>query len=117
MTIKTTVQEHRVLARVDSDSEGINSSLFSRSSKLSNSCFEIKSIPVAEYQRRPIVNHTALKNRQPCGALIISRESIDASLVSEVIRVISCWCEEKNEWDNWARWIYGSVIGRRDYAV
>ncbi|KAH0944237.1 hypothetical protein HID58_003874 [Brassica napus] len=77
--------------------------------KFGNSTFLIDSIPVAEFQGRPLADHPAVQNGRPPGALTIPRELLDASTVAEAIAVISCWYEDKTEWGSRIGWIYGSV--------
>ncbi|KAG8374572.1 hypothetical protein BUALT_Bualt10G0009400 [Buddleja alternifolia] len=99
--------EHRALRMGDSDDDEMNPSIFSK--RFGNSSFLIDSIPVAEFQGRPLADHPAVKNGRPPGALTIPRELLDASTVAEAISVISCWYEDKTEWGNRVGWIYGSV--------
>lgn len=106
-TIKTAPEEHRALRMGDDDDDEMNPSLFSK--RFGNSSFLIDSIPVAEFQGRPLADHPAVKNGRPPGALTIPRELLDASTVAEAISVISCWYEDKTEWGNRVGWIYGSV--------
>ncbi|XP_075476236.1 cellulose synthase-like protein D2 [Primulina tabacum] len=106
-SISTAPDEHRALRMGDPDDEEMNPSLFSK--RFGNSSFLIDSIPVAEFQGRPLADHPAVKNGRPPGALTISRELLDASTVAEAISVISCWYEDKTEWGNRVGWIYGSV--------
>jgi cellulose synthase/poly-beta-1,6-N-acetylglucosamine synthase-like glycosyltransferase len=91
----------------DYDDEEMNLSLLPK--KFGNSTFLIDSIPVTEFQGRPLADHPAVKNGRPPGALTIPRELLDASTVAEAISVISCWYEDKTEWGNRVGWIYGSV--------
>lgn len=102
-----TSEEHRALRRGDSDDEEMNLSLAPKA--FGNSAVLIDSIPVAEFQGRPLADHPAVKNGRPPGALTIPREHLDASTVAEAISVISCWYEEKTEWGQRVGWIYGSV--------
>ncbi|KAI9383419.1 hypothetical protein POPTR_013G082200v4 [Populus trichocarpa] len=106
-SIANTPEENRALRMGDSDDEEMNLSLLPK--KFGNSTFLIDSIPVAEYQGRPLADHPAVKNGRPPGALTIPRELLDASTVAEAISVISCWYEDKTEWGNRVGWIYGSV--------
>ncbi|KAL4570464.1 hypothetical protein LXL04_026119 [Taraxacum kok-saghyz] len=94
------------MADYDSDSE-MNMSLFPK--KFGNSSLLIDTIPIAEFQGRPLADHPAVQNGRPPGALTIPRELLDASTVAEAISVISCWYEDKTEWGNRVGWIYGSV--------
>ncbi|KAG0472841.1 hypothetical protein HPP92_014698 [Vanilla planifolia] len=88
---------------------GLNSILSSFPSKFGNSSFLVDSIPVAEYQGRPLADHPSVKNGRPPGALTIPRDPLDASTVAEAISVVSCWYEDKTEWGSRVGWIYGSV--------
>ncbi|KAM1784163.1 hypothetical protein ACFX11_042407 [Malus domestica] len=104
---KNTSEENRSLRMGDSDDEEMNLSLLPK--RFGNSTFLIDSIPVAEFQGRPLADHPAVKNGRPPGALTIPRELLDASTVAEAISVISCWYEDKTEWGERVGWIYGSV--------
>ncbi|KAA8525835.1 hypothetical protein F0562_007690 [Nyssa sinensis] len=106
-TIASASVETRSLRMGDSDDEEMNLSLFPR--KFGNSTFLVDSIPVAEFQGRPLADHPAVKNGRPPGALTLPRELLDSSTVAEAISVISCWYEDKTEWGNRIGWIYGSV--------
>ncbi|CAA2992695.1 cellulose synthase D3 [Olea europaea subsp. europaea] len=106
-SVSSAPEEHRALRMGDFDDDIMNPSLFSK--RFGNSNFLIDSIPVAEFQGRPLADHPAVKNGRPPGALTISRELLDASTVAEAISVISCWYEDKTEWGNRVGWIYGSV--------
>lgn len=105
-TVNSAPEEHKSLRMGDDDDE-MNPSLFSK--RFGNSSFLIDSIPVAEFQGRPLADHPAVKNGRPPGALTIPRELLDASTVAEAISVISSWYEDKTEWGNRVGWIYGSV--------
>ncbi|CAN6486589.1 unnamed protein product [Victoria cruziana] len=100
-------EENRALRMGDSDDEELNVSLNPK--KFGNSSFLIDSIPVAEYQGRPLADHPSIKNGRPPGALTIPRDLLDASTVAEAVNVISCWYEDKTEWGTRIGWIYGSV--------
>ncbi|CAD5331906.1 unnamed protein product [Arabidopsis thaliana] len=104
---KNIPEENRALRMSDYDDEEMNLSLVPK--KFGNSTFLIDSIPVAEFQGRPLADHPAVKNGRPPGALTIPRELLDASTVAEAIAVISCWYEDKTEWGSRIGWIYGSV--------
>ncbi|XP_059642834.1 cellulose synthase-like protein D3 [Cornus florida] len=106
-TVASGPEESRSLRMGDSDDEEMNMSLFPK--KFGNSSFLVDSIPVAEFQGRPLADHPAVKNGRPPGALVIPRELLDASTVAEAISVISCWYEDKTEWGGRVGWIYGSV--------
>ncbi|CAI9772442.1 unnamed protein product [Fraxinus pennsylvanica] len=107
VSISSAPDEHRALRMGDSDDDEMNPSIYSK--RFGNSNFLIDSIPVAEFQGRPLADHPAVKNGRPPGALTIPRELLDASTVAEAISVISCWYEDKTEWGNRVGWIYGSV--------
>lgn len=100
-------EENRALRMGDADDEDMNFSTFPN--KFGNSTFLIDSIPVAEFQGRPLADHPSVNNGRPPGALTIPRQLLDASVVAEAISVISCWYEEKTEWGRRVGWIYGSV--------
>ncbi|XP_059669770.1 cellulose synthase-like protein D2 isoform X6 [Cornus florida] len=102
-----TPEENRALRMGDSDDDDMNLSLTPK--KFGNSTFLIESIPIAEFQGRPLADHPAVKNGRPPGALTIPRELLDASTVAEAVSVISCWYEDKTEWGLRVGWIYGSV--------
>lgn len=102
-----TREENRALRMGDSDDEEMNLSLLPK--RFGNSAFLIDSIPVAEFQGRPLADHPSIKNGRPPGALTIPRDHLDASTVAEAISVISCWYEDKTEWGQRVGWIYGSV--------
>ncbi|KAE8722555.1 Cellulose synthase-like protein D2 [Hibiscus syriacus] len=67
-----------------------------------------ESIPVAEYQGRPLADHISVKNGRPPGALLTPRQPLDAPTVTEAVAVISCWYEN-TDWGGKIGWIYGSV--------
>ncbi|CAN6872709.1 unnamed protein product [Brassica oleracea] len=100
-------EENRALRMDDDEDEEMSLSLVPK--KFGNSTFLIDSIPVAEFQGRPLADHPSVKNGRPPGALTIPRELLDASTVAEAIAVISCWYEDKTEWGTRIGWIYGSV--------
>ncbi|GAA0174978.1 DNA-binding transcription factor [Lithospermum erythrorhizon] len=103
----TTREENRALRMGNSDDEEMNMALDPK--RFGNSSFFVDTIPIAEFQGRPLADHPAVKNGRPPGALTIARELLDASTVAEAISVISCWYEEKTEWGQRVGWIYGSV--------
>ncbi|XP_047320044.1 cellulose synthase-like protein D2 [Impatiens glandulifera] len=100
-------EDARGLQMGDSDDEEMNISEFPK--KFGNSSLFVDSIPIAEYQGRPLADHPSIKHGRPPGALTIPRELLDASTVAEAISVVSCWYEDKTEWGNRVGWIYGSV--------
>ncbi|PWA92463.1 Cellulose synthase [Artemisia annua] len=77
--------------------------------RFGNSTLLSNSIPVAEFQGRPIADHPAVTYGRPPGVLRSAREPLDASTVAEAVSVISCWYEDKTEWGDRVGWIYGSV--------
>ncbi|KAG6779905.1 hypothetical protein POTOM_016307 [Populus tomentosa] len=77
--------------------------------RFGNSTMLAESIPIAEFQGRPLADHPAVKYGRPPGALRVSREPLDAATVAEAVSVISCWYEDKTEWGDRVGWIYGSV--------
>ncbi|KAL8538348.1 hypothetical protein ACS0TY_000366 [Phlomoides rotata] len=108
VAIANNSEENKALRMGDSDDEEVlNLSLGPK--MFGNSNLLLDSIPVAEYQGRPLADHPSVKNGRPPGALTIPRDLLDASTVAEAISVISCWYEEKTEWGQRVGWIYGSV--------
>nr|POF21678.1 cellulose synthase-like protein d4 [Quercus suber] len=77
--------------------------------RFGNSTRLAESIPIAEYQGRPLADHSGIKYGRPPGALRVPREPLDAAIVAEAVSVISCWYEDKTEWGDRVGWIYGSV--------
>ncbi|CAH2059670.1 unnamed protein product [Thlaspi arvense] len=77
--------------------------------KFGNSTMFTDTIPIAEYQGRPLADHMSVKNGRPPGALLLPRPPLDAPTVAEAIAVISCWYEDNTEWGDRIGWIYGSV--------
>ncbi|CAN0926996.1 Cellulose synthase-like protein D4 [Linum grandiflorum] len=77
--------------------------------RFGNSTMLAETIPVAEYQARPLADHPAVKYGRPPGILRVPREPLDATTVAEAVSVISCWYEDKTEWGDRVGWIYGSV--------
>lgn len=77
--------------------------------RFGNSTKLAESIPVAEYQGRPLADHSMVKYGRPPGALRGPREPLDSATVAEAVSVISCWYEDKTEWGDRVGWIYGSV--------
>ncbi|OAY81926.1 Cellulose synthase-like protein D1 [Ananas comosus] len=109
---KSISEETRALRTGDTEEEEAEeemSRLASFPKKFGNSSFLMDSIPVAEFQGRPLADHPSVKNGRPVGALTVPREVLDASVVAEAISVVSCWYEEKTEWGRRVGWIYGSV--------
>ncbi|CAO2819680.1 unnamed protein product [Amaranthus hypochondriacus] len=106
VAVDSSSEENHALRMGDSDDE-MDLSLLPK--RFGNSSFLIDSIPVAEFQGRPLADHPSIKNGRPPGALTIPRDLLDASTVAEAISVISCWYEDKTEWGGRIGWIYGSV--------
>uniref|UniRef100_A0A5B7BWG0 Cellulose synthase-like protein D4 n=1 Tax=Davidia involucrata TaxID=16924 RepID=A0A5B7BWG0_DAVIN len=77
--------------------------------RFGNSTMLAESIPIAEFQGRPLADHPAVKYGRPPGVLRVPREPLDAATVAEAVSVISCWYEDKTEWGDRVGWIYGSV--------
>lgn len=77
--------------------------------RFGNSTMLAESIPISEFQGRPLADHPAIRYGRPPGALRVPREPLDASTVAEAVSVISCWYEDKTEWGDRVGWIYGSV--------
>lgn len=59
--------------------------------KFGNSTMFVDSIPIAEFQGRPLADHSNVKNGRPPGALLVPRQPLDAPTVAEAVAVISCW--------------------------
>ncbi|KAI3949897.1 hypothetical protein MKW92_003920 [Papaver armeniacum] len=101
-------EEQRALRMGDDDeNDEMSSQLLPK--VFGNSTFLLDSIPVAEYQGRPLADHPSVEHGRPSGALTLPREPLDASTVAEAISVVSCWYEDKTEWGDRVGWIYGSV--------
>ncbi|XP_024031854.1 cellulose synthase-like protein D4 [Morus notabilis] len=77
--------------------------------RFGNSTMLAESIPISEFQGRPLADHPAVRYGRPPGALRVPREPLDATSVAEAVSVISCWYEDKTEWGDRVGWIYGSV--------
>uniref|UniRef100_A0ACD5UVH2 Uncharacterized protein n=1 Tax=Avena sativa TaxID=4498 RepID=A0ACD5UVH2_AVESA len=77
--------------------------------RFGNSSAMLASIPVAEFQARPIADHPAILHGRPPGSLTVPRPPLDPHAVAEAVSVISCWYEDKTEWGDRVGWIYGSV--------
>eukprot|EP01018_Ginkgo_biloba_P005428 Gb_39671 [translate_table: standard] len=99
--------ETSALSMGEGDDEEMDLALLPK--KFGNSSLLTDSIPIAEFQGRPLADHPGVKNGRPAGALTIPREPLDASTVAEAVSVISCWYEDKTEWGQRVGWIYGSV--------
>lgn len=59
--------------------------------KFGNSSMLTESIPIAEFQGRPLADHISIKHGRPPGALLLPRPPLDAPTVAEAVAVISCW--------------------------
>ncbi|WOL13666.1 cellulose synthase-like protein D4 [Canna indica] len=77
--------------------------------RFGNSAALAESIPVAEFQGRPLADHPGVQHGRPPGALRVPRPPLDPATVAEAVSVISCWYEDKTEWGDRVGWIYGSV--------
>ncbi|KAJ3693176.1 hypothetical protein LUZ60_008656 [Juncus effusus] len=77
--------------------------------RFGNSAALADSIPVAEFQGRPLADHPGVRHGRPPGALTAPRSPLDPGTVTEAVSVISCWYEDKTEWGDRVGWIYGSV--------
>jgi cellulose synthase-like protein len=104
---KKTSEETQALNTGDSADEEMNLSLSQK--QFGNSTVLIDSIPVAEFQGRPLADHPSVKNGRRPGALITPSKHIDASTLNEALSVFSCWYEDKTEWGKRVGWIYGSI--------
>ena len=67
--IKSSPEETQALRMADFDDEEMNMSTFPK--RFGNSNFLINSIPVAEFQGRPLADHPGVKNGRPPGALTV----------------------------------------------
>jgi len=61
--------------------------------RFGNSVTLVESIPIAEFQGRPIADHLGVKHGRPPGALRAPRLPIDPTTLEEAVSVISCWYE------------------------
>lgn len=99
--------EDKPAMRADEFDSELNPAMLPK--RFGNSQTLAESIPVAEFQGRPIADHPGTKHGRPPGALRAPRPPLDASAVAEGVSVISCWYEDKTEWGDRVGWIYGSV--------
>lgn len=60
--------------------------------RFGNSSMLAESIPVAEYQGRPLADHPSVMYGRPPGVLRAPRQPLKSSTISEAVSVISCWC-------------------------
>lgn len=105
-TYKEADSESQALRAEDFDAE-LDPALLPK--RFGNSAALSESIPVAEFQGRPLADHPGVKHGRPPGALTVPRPPLDPSTVAEAVSVISCWYEDKTEWGDRVGWIYGSV--------
>uniref|UniRef100_A0A0E0AUC6 Uncharacterized protein n=1 Tax=Oryza glumipatula TaxID=40148 RepID=A0A0E0AUC6_9ORYZ len=105
-TFKDPESDTQTLKAEDFDAE-LTSHLVPR--RFGNSSPFMASIPVAEFQARPLADHPAVLHGRPSGALTVPRPPLDPPTVAEAVSVISCWYEDKTEWGDRVGWIYGSV--------
>ncbi|CDY61894.1 BnaAnng17960D [Brassica napus] len=106
----------KILEKKESETEALTTSDFDPDldvtqlpKRFGNSTLLAESIPIAEFQGRPLADHPAVKYGRPPGALRVPRDPLDATTVAESVSVISCWYEDKTEWGDRVGWIYGSV--------
>lgn len=59
--------------------------------RFGNSTMLAESIPIAEFQGRPLADHPAVKYGRPPGVLRVPRDPLDATTVAEAVSAISCW--------------------------
>ncbi|PNY00692.1 cellulose synthase-like protein d1-like [Trifolium pratense] len=92
--VKTKINRNPNQARlhVDDDQEPLTSDAeMDLPQKFGNSSMFTDTIPIAEFQARPLADHKSVKNGRPPGALLTPRPPLDAPTVAEAIAVISCW--------------------------
>ena len=97
--VKTKVNRDKRQARSnvmeDDDRQPLNADEDSESDgfpkKFGNSTMFTDSIPVAEFQGRPLADHKSVMNGRPPGSLLKPRPPLEANTVAESIAVISCW--------------------------
>ncbi|KAL3731041.1 hypothetical protein ACJRO7_027980 [Eucalyptus globulus] len=106
----------KVQTRTDSETQALNATDFDPDldvnllpKRFGNSTILAESIPVSEFQARPLADHPSVSFGRTPGALRIPRDPLDAATVAEAVSVISCWYEDKTEWGDRVGWIYGSV--------
>ena len=86
---KDSEAETRALREADEEDGELDVELLQKS--FGNSTALAKSVPVAEFQGRPLADHPGVKHGRPPGALRLPREPLDSATVSEAVSVISCW--------------------------
>jgi hypothetical protein len=91
-------QPENFAEKIDSETEALRPTDFDNEldvnllpKRFGNSTMLAESIPIAEYQGRPLADHPAVKYGRPPGALRVPREPLDAAAVAEAVSVISCW--------------------------
>ncbi|CAL9079326.1 unnamed protein product [Musa textilis] len=104
--LKETDSETQSLRPEDFDTD-LDTALLPK--RFGNSAALSESIPVAEFQGRPLADHPGIQHGRPPGALTVPRPPLDPATVAEAVSVISCWYEDKTEWGDRVGWIYGSV--------
>ncbi|CAL9084013.1 unnamed protein product [Musa textilis] len=77
--------------------------------RFGNSASLIDSIPMAEFQGRPLADHPTVKYGRPSGALAAPHDPVTQSMVADAVSVIACSYEDKTQWGRRLGWIYGSV--------
>lgn len=84
--------------KMDSETQALNATDFDPDldinllpKRFGNSTMLAESIPICEFQARPLADHPAVKYGRPPGALRVPREPLDAATVAEAVSVISCW--------------------------
>jgi hypothetical protein len=84
--------------KTDSEMQTLNASDFDPDldvnrlpKRFGNSTMLSESIPIAEFQGRPLADHSAIKYGRPPGVLRVPRDPLDATSVAEAVSVISCW--------------------------
>lgn len=87
-------------AHSDSEVEALNSEKFNSEldpsqlpKHFGNSAVLVESIPIAEFQGRPLADHPGIKYGRPPGVLRVPRPPIDPRTIAEAVSVISCWYE------------------------
>lgn len=84
--------------KTDSETQALNATDFDPDldvnllpKRFGNSTILAESIPVSEFQARPLADHPSVSYGRPPGALRIPRDPLDAATVAEAVSVISCW--------------------------
>lgn len=91
-------QPDKFAEQTDSETEALKPSDFDLELQMNllpkrfgNSAKLAESIPIAEYQGRPLQDNPSVKYGRPPGALRAPRDPLDAATVAEAVSVISCW--------------------------